>query len=102
MQFSRYVLLFLAASAARNVAADHPVGKVVTLLQDLMDKVKTEGQAEEVSYQKFVYWCKTSTAELSDAIKEEKDTIDTLESTIDGKTKEVVLLNEEIKKLETE
>jgi peptidoglycan hydrolase CwlO-like protein len=102
MQFSTVVLLLLAGSAAVEAADPHPIGKVVTLLQDLMEKVKSEGQAEEVSFQKFVYWCKTSTTELSDAIAEEKETIDTLESTIEGKTKEIELFKEDIKKLEDE
>jgi len=102
MQLSRFLLFLLAASASQTVAADHPIGKVITLLQDLTDKVKSEGQTEEVSYQKFVYWCKTSTAELADAIQEEKDTIETLESTIEGKNKEIELFKDDISKLEDE
>jgi len=106
MQLSRFVIALFAFSACQNVAADdvadHPIGKVITLLQDLMDKVKSEGKNEEVSYQKFVYWCKTSSAELAKAIQGEKDTIDTLESTIEAKTKEIELLTDDIGKLESE
>lgn len=89
-----------ATATARS--ADHPIVKVIALLKDLTAKVKLEGQTEEVAFQKFVYWCQTSTSELVDAIAEEKDTIDTLQSTIDSKSKETVLLGEDISKLEDE
>jgi len=103
MQLSTLLIAVLAASVASGAAAaDHPIAKVVKLLQDLQTQVKSEGQAEEVSYTKFTYWCQTSTTELNGAITEEKETIDTLESTIEGKTKEVALTKDAIGKLEEE
>jgi len=102
MHISSIAFVLLAASASQAAAADHPVGKVITLMQNLMEKVKGEGQAEEVSYAKFTYWCQTSSSELADAISEEKDTIETLGSTIEAKTKEIELYTEDIGKLENE
>lgn len=93
---------FHGGAAAKEESADHPIVKVINLLKDLKAKAKLEGQEEEVSFQKFTYWCKTSTAELQDAIAEEKDTIDSLSSTIDSKSKETVLLADDIAKLEDE
>jgi|Transcript_49056 chromosome segregation ATPase len=104
MQFHALACVLLVASAngAATATADHPIGKVITLLQDLMEKVVSEGKTEEVSYAKFVYWCKTSMSEMDGAIKEDKETIDSLESTIDAKTTEVTLFKETITKLEDE
>jgi len=96
MQFCKVALLLVAASIGHAAAGDHPVAKVVSLLQDLMEKVKTEGQTEEVSYAKFTYWCKTSVAALDSAIADENDSIDTLSSTIEGKTKEIEVLKADI------
>jgi hypothetical protein len=102
MQIHGLALCLLTLWFGHGAADDHPVSKVITLLQDLMAQAKTEGQEEEVSYQKFVYWCQTSSAELSKAIKEEKETIETLQSTVDGKTVEIEILGGEITKLENE
>lgn len=100
---SRWLLCLLVSFVGHAAAAeDHPIGKVIALLQDLQDKVKSEGQAEEVSFEKFVYWCKTSSAELAAAIQEERDTIDSLGSTIEGKTKEIEILKDDIGKLQDE
>jgi hypothetical protein len=104
MQFRALVcaLIVAAASGVATTSADHPIGKVITLLQNLMEQVVSEGKEEEVSYAKFTYWCKTSMSEMDSAIKEDKETIDTLESTIDAKTTEVKLFKESISKLENE
>jgi chromosome segregation ATPase len=97
-----WLLAAICVAGHADASADHPIVKVIDLLRDLTVKVKSEGQAEEASFEKFVYWCKTSNAELQDSIQEEKDTIDTLGSTIESKTKETALLIESLKKLEDE
>merc|ERR1740130_1745957 len=52
--------------------------------------------------QKFEYWCKNSKKTLTNAISEEKDNIDSLESKIAAKTEESKGLGEQISKLEKE
>jgi len=42
----------------------------------LKAKSIAEGQGEQVSYEKFTYWCSTSKAELKAAIADAKETID--------------------------
>merc|ERR1719310_600703 len=70
------------------------------MLEDLATKAEAEGKEEAVSFSKYQYWCKNSNKELSKAIAEEKETIDSLANKIDAKTKEAATLEEEIASLE--
>jgi DNA repair exonuclease SbcCD ATPase subunit len=81
-------------------AKDHPIAKVIKLIEDLKAKAISEGKAEEVSYTKFEYWCSTSIDELKDAIADEKEKIDELEDKIAGLTKKKETLEDEISTLE--
>jgi hypothetical protein len=80
----------------------HPIVKVIDLLKNLKEQAIEEGKSEEVAFSKFQYWCETSTAELSKTIKEEKETIDSLESQIEGLKKEKKALEDQISELEKE
>jgi len=96
-------LASLASVCAFSLAAkEHPIGKIITLLDELAAKAEAEGKSEALAFQRFEYWCKDSTKELSGAISEEKQTIDSLESKIDAKTKEKKGLEDQISKLESE
>jgi len=94
------LLCGLAVASAGANEKSHPVVKIINLLKDLKAKSIAEGQGEQVSYEKFTYWCSTSKAELKAAIADEKETIDELEDTIAGKTKEQASLEEKISALE--
>lgn len=103
-------LLFFAGFASADLVSTsrgHPVEKVVKMLKELKEQVKTEGMEEEVTYSKFAHWCKTSLEELQKAVTEGKETIETLELKIEslkGKEKElkeeIETLTEELKKAE--
>ena len=96
-------LLGLAAlSGVAQAAQDHPVGKVMDLLESLKKTAISEGQEEEVTYAKFTHWCKNSLKGLNKAIEEGKDTIESLADKISGLEKEEELLGEQIKKLADE
>merc|ERR1719238_2589301 len=95
-------LVLLASSASAGSVKEHPIKKVVGLLEDLSKTVEDEGKAEAVSFSKFEYWCKNSVKSLDKAIAEEKMTISSLEDKIDAKTKEKKALEEHIKELEDE
>merc|ERR1719217_237736 len=92
----------LGVVTAAGVGGTHPIEKVIGLLQDLSAKVEEEAKAEAISYTKFEYWCKTSEKTLSAAIAKEKDMISALESTIAGKEKAEVALEEQIAELEAQ
>jgi len=97
------VLLFLCALAGANAGSagkDHPVVKVIAMLEELKAKSIAEGKEEAVAYGKFTYWCSTTKAELKDAIAEEKETIDELEDAIAGHKKNKENLEGKISKLE--
>eukprot|EP00929_Paragymnodinium_shiwhaense_P089765 TRINITY_DN4995_c0_g1_i2.p1 TRINITY_DN4995_c0_g1~~TRINITY_DN4995_c0_g1_i2.p1 ORF type:complete len:717 (-),score=238.36 TRINITY_DN4995_c0_g1_i2:156-2306(-) len=94
--------LAVLAYTAEAGSDEHPIEKVVGLLQDLKEQVKAEFQAEEVTFSKFTRWCRNSQKTLEKAIGEGKAKVETLESTVASKTKEEEVLTEEIKKLEEE
>lgn len=101
----RSIALALALALAvmqASSATNHPVEKVVDLLKKLSEKAVEEGKAEEVSFNKFSYWCSTSKSELNKAIEEEKATIDELDSSIEGYKKQKEALGGQVKELEGE
>jgi len=68
--------LYDHASASRlaGVAQDHPMIKLVTLMEDLEAKLEADGAAEQKAYDKYACWCEdtlnTKASEIS-AAKEE-------------------------------
>jgi DNA repair exonuclease SbcCD ATPase subunit len=95
------ITLLLCALAGAN-AGDHPIAKVIKLIEGLKSKAISEGKEEAVSFEKFQYWCSTSFSTLNDAIAEEKEKISELEDKISGLTKDKETLEEDIKTLEGE
>jgi len=97
-----FLLFCYFAGGNAGSVAEHPIEKVINLIEELKAKAIADGKAEEVSYTKFQYWCSTSITELKDAIADEKEKIDELQDEIAGLTKEKETLEEEIKTLEGE
>eukprot|EP00448_Togula_jolla_P012133 CAMPEP_0170596472 /NCGR_PEP_ID=MMETSP0224-20130122/15141_1 /TAXON_ID=285029 /ORGANISM="Togula jolla, Strain CCCM 725" /LENGTH=718 /DNA_ID=CAMNT_0010920777 /DNA_START=40 /DNA_END=2196 /DNA_ORIENTATION=+ len=99
---ARHVLLALlcAASCVGAVASRasdaHPVDKVISMLQGLIERVGQDGKAEEVTYAKFEHWCKTSESALKEAIATEKSKIDALTDLVAAKTKRSEVLEAQI------
>jgi len=88
------LLAFLAASATA-----HPISGVISMLQDLEVQSKEEGAAEAALFQKFTYWCKTSTKELNGLIAKEKANIEELSDKIVGLKTDIEVLTDEISQL---
>jgi len=78
---------------------EHPIAKVVKMLEDLKVEAQEKGEAEAVAYQKFEYWCKNTIKELSTAITKDKETIETLEDKIESNKKLIAKLEEDIAEL---
>jgi hypothetical protein len=96
------VAVVFALIAPQQVAAEHPIAGVISLLQKLKIQSTEEGEAEKASFQKFTYWCKTSSKTLTKAIATEKKNIASLTDKIDGLTADVATLGEDIKALEAD
>ena len=63
MKFIALFALFALSSGSELVAKDNTITKVVKLLQTMLDKSVTEGDAERKIYAKFKCYCDTSEAE---------------------------------------
>merc|ERR1740117_1751262 len=95
------ITLFVTLLTATNAVAvgTHPIAKVIGLLEGLKAKSIAEGQAEQVSFTKFQYWCTTSSDELKDAISDEKETIAELTDKLAGLKKQKESLEDGIDSL---
>lgn len=84
------------------VAADtrHPVENVITMLQKLGSQVKEEGEAEQLTFQKFQHWCVRSKKELIDTITEEKEKLESLADFIESRRLAIESLGKQISSLE--
>merc|ERR1719352_60558 len=82
------VTLLLLACGAALASADEvsPVEKVIDLLEDLKSETEEEGKSEATTYDKFACFCKDTTIEKSDAIKDEQDNIDEFAATLEEQT----------------
>jgi len=94
------VALTLLLSFCAFANAEHPIAKVIKLIEELKAKAISEGKNEEVAFTKFQYWCSTSIDELKDAIADEKEKIEELEDKLSGLNKQKETLEEEIGTLE--
>merc|ERR1719379_2918270 len=108
MKVAVLVLLSCCSSFAANTEVS-PVEKVITLLEDLKTECEEEGKKEASTYDTFACFCKDTTKEKSDAIKEEQDNIDEFAATLEeqtgisnAKANEVKELEELIRKLDQE
>merc|ERR1719456_413517 len=88
--------------ATAGEKGEHPIAGVISLLQKLKIQSTEEGAAEAASFQKFTYWCKTSTKTLNKAIKTEKTDISSLTDKIEGLTADIATLGEDIATLKSD
>merc|ERR1719506_2741882 len=103
------VLLLLCFGALTSGSEVSPVEKVITLLEDLKTETEDEGKAEAETYDTFACFCKDTTKEKSDAIKDEQDNIDEFAATLEeqtgisnAKALETKELSEQIRSLDKE
>mmetsp|Transcript_77260 Transcript_77260/g.201101 ORF Transcript_77260/g.201101 Transcript_77260/m.201101 type:complete len:719 (+) Transcript_77260:39-2195(+) len=88
--------------AVSGAASDHPVGKVIKLIERLQKQVVEEGKEEALANEKFVYWCKTSKDAVSGSIKAEETDATQLGSKIAAAKQQEEALWGEIEQLKEE
>jgi hypothetical protein len=93
------IICIVSGANANNTGKDHPIVKVINLLKGLKEKTVAEAQSEAVAYNKFQFWCVSSSDKLRKAISNEKETIAELEDKRDGLSNEESSLAVEIDKL---
>jgi len=94
------LLCIVVGANAGSAGKNHPIVKVIDMLEGLKSKAIAEGKSEQVAFTKFEYWCTTTSSELNDAIADEKELISELEDKLAGLNKDKASLEEEIKTLE--
>jgi len=95
-------LVVAGAFAASQVAASHPIAKVIQSLVDLRVKSKEEGEAEELAFTKFSHWCGNEKEAYSNKIAKNKQSILELTDQIEGLEASNASLAEQIANLGAE
>mmetsp|Transcript_16324 Transcript_16324/g.30107 ORF Transcript_16324/g.30107 Transcript_16324/m.30107 type:complete len:691 (+) Transcript_16324:51-2123(+) len=105
MKISAVCFLAVLASATineLNQKLQHPIVKVIKLVEGLEAQALAEGEAEGLAYEKYVYQSGVNKATLTKAIDKEDTLIDSLSDSIDAKTKLIDALSDEIEALNEE
>jgi len=76
------LLAVQTANAAETEFAVNPIRKVVTMLQMMMKKIEAEGKKETELHDKYMCYCQTAEATLTESIEEAQTKIPQLESDI--------------------
>ena len=97
MKFAIFFLVLGFASAAQD---DHPIQKVVNLLEKLQAQVKTEGEEEGYSYAKYSKYCADVDKDKTAAIAKHNELIAIAKADIESYTKEAANLGLDIAELE--
>jgi len=92
-------VLFLSISPAQAGPGD-TISKVVSLLQDMLDKSKEDGTNDRTLYAKFKCFCDTTTEAKKTAIANEEDQIETLEALLAAKRAHNSELSQDVAKLQ--
>jgi septal ring factor EnvC (AmiA/AmiB activator) len=77
-----------------------PITKVLSLLKDMQKELEAEADKDKETYEKLKCWCDTNGAGKTQAVKDQKDKIDELNSLIEGSTAKKSELTTEIGQLE--
>jgi septal ring factor EnvC (AmiA/AmiB activator) len=89
-----------SVSAVRAVEDQNanPIRKVVTLLQQMAKKIEKEGEKEKELYEKFMCYCKTGGADLTQAIGESQSQVPAIQSDIEESTSNSAKLKQDLKR----
>lgn len=91
-----------SGASSLAVVANDAMKRVVTLLNDMKDKIEEEGRAEKVLFDKFMCWCDGGFKEKEEAIKNRKDEILTLHPRIQDARTQITLLTNKLETLKKE
>jgi len=91
-----------AGAGAGTGAGANPIRKVVTMLQLMVKKIEAEGKKETEIHEKYMCYCQTSEATLSDSIEEANTKIPQLESAIKEGEETFAKLQQEITQAQTD
>merc|ERR1712190_429831 len=91
-----------ALSFDAEEAKNRPMGKVITLLKDMLKQLEKEAEEDEEIYDKVACWCETNDREKTKAIADAEAKIADLTVKIEELTAASARLNTEIKNLEKE
>eukprot|EP00933_Yihiella_yeosuensis_P035494 TRINITY_DN2904_c0_g1_i2.p1 TRINITY_DN2904_c0_g1~~TRINITY_DN2904_c0_g1_i2.p1 ORF type:complete len:696 (-),score=234.80 TRINITY_DN2904_c0_g1_i2:629-2716(-) len=95
----RAVILSSLLGASAVSAGDHPIKRVIALIQNLADEAKKEGVSEADTYEKYTHWCGKTTGVLKKAMDKESTSIVSLQSKSESKASEKTVLEKEIESL---
>merc|ERR1719261_2376444 len=97
------IFITLMAMPASAVGGDDKtITKVVTLLQEMLDKSKDDGKSDRTVFGKFQCYCDSTTAKKKDAIETTSEDIERMDALIADKTAQNSAYSQEAAKLEAD
>jgi hypothetical protein len=93
------VLFVIGLATVLSVHAAGPITKVLTLLKDMQKELEHEADEDKNTFEKLKCWCDTNGAGKTQAVTDQKDKIDELNSLIEGSTAKKAELTTEIDQL---
>jgi len=100
-QAMRVMQLFLFATASA-VGTQNTITQVTGLLQEMLDKSKTDGTADRTVFAKFKCYCDTNTEEKKDSIEAATLDIETMEAALAQRRSQNAKLSQEVAKLKSQ
>merc|ERR1719281_2443364 len=92
----------MAMPASAAGGDDKTITKVVTLLQEMLDKSKDDGKSDRTVFGKFQCYCDSSTAKTKEAIETTSEEIERMDALIADKTAQNSAYSQEAAKLEAD
>merc|ERR1719230_1167169 len=97
-----FLLLVAGVAGRQEDAAGNPVGKVITMLKDMITQLEKEAEEDKETYEKMGCWCETNDKEKTKAISDAEARIKQLGTSIEELTQASSQLNADIKQLTEE
>merc|ERR1719191_2174243 len=96
------LIALVAGASANNQQAKSPVGKIVSMLNDMMAKAKKEKQDETVRFAAFKQFCESTAGEKTKNIATAKEEIEQLSATIAKAQADVVEITKYVAGLDSD
>mmetsp|Transcript_96733 Transcript_96733/g.167908 ORF Transcript_96733/g.167908 Transcript_96733/m.167908 type:complete len:693 (+) Transcript_96733:73-2151(+) len=96
MKSAGFIALLVAHVACASSITANPIGKVISMLSDMEQKIIKEGEADQKTYAEYSKFCQESSSNLKYEIKTGKHEVSDLEAAIEKADSDIAVYSEDI------